>query len=61
MFPCIGQMVVARTDDPAHEKSPICRVCRKPLTDFDHNLVKRVALCSICYDRFMKFMPHLTN
>lgn len=61
MFPCIGQIVVPRADDSAHETPVVCRICGKPLTDIDQNLAKRVALCGICYDQSMKSMPHLTQ
>jgi hypothetical protein len=61
MFPCIGRMVVPLKDDPAQEESRFCRVCGGTLADSNHHGVQDLALCRVCYDRFMSFEPNLAH
>jgi transcription elongation factor Elf1 len=61
MFPCIGQMVVHKTDEQTHKESWSCALCGKVLTGPDHNLAVATALCPPCHDRFMTSMPRLTQ
>jgi len=61
MFPCIGQIVAPRKDEPDHDTSASCHVCGKVLTATHPNLGKGAALCCTCQDRLMRSTPNLAQ
>jgi len=61
MLPCIGHIVAARPDHKRQKERTNCRLCKNQLTDLDHALLPKLALCSICYDQLMKSQPQLTQ
>ncbi|MBW2059064.1 MAG: hypothetical protein JRH07_14115 [Deltaproteobacteria bacterium] len=61
MFPCVGQIVVPKADEPTRDGLGVCRICGKTLRGSDQSLARKAKLCVSCYVRSVKSVPNLVQ
>jgi formylmethanofuran dehydrogenase subunit E len=61
MLPCIAHIVAAGPDATKQGKSSRCQICKNRLTDPDHAVLPKTALCSGCYEQLTKSQPPFTQ